>query len=68
MQPLGESGIQDSDVGHNFQWGTPGPVATDIASFIRTGKPTHDLPYADPQNVRNILVEKDGATILGSKK
>lgn len=57
-QPLPASGMQENDLGHNTHWGAPQAVAADIASFIRTGKPTPDRPYADPLNTRRVLLEK----------
>jgi pimeloyl-ACP methyl ester carboxylesterase len=57
-QLLPASGMQESDIGHNTHWGAPQAVAADIAAFIRTGKPTSDLPFADPKNVKRVLLEK----------
>lgn len=53
--PLPASGMQESDLGHNLHWGAPAAVAADIASFIKTGMPVNDLPYADPSNVKTVL-------------
>lgn len=61
---LPESGLQESDLGHNTQWGAPGPVAKDIAAFISTGEPTTDLPYADPADVSTLKVDVGAATII----
>lgn len=62
-QALPDSGQQESDLGHNVQWGAPRAVASDIASFVRTGRPTTDLPYADPTDVRHVLTEPGGAPV-----
>jgi pimeloyl-ACP methyl ester carboxylesterase len=62
-QALPASGQQESDIGHNVQWGAPRAVASDIASFIRTGRPTAERPYADPTDVRRVLTERSVAAI-----
>jgi pimeloyl-ACP methyl ester carboxylesterase len=59
-QPLPASGQQESDIGHNVQWGAPAAVAADIASFVRTGRPTAQRPYADPADVRHVRTEPAG--------
>ena len=61
--PLPTSGMQESDLGHNLHWGAPDEVATDIASFIRTGFPTPGLPYANPDNVKQVLIEVTDSNI-----
>jgi hypothetical protein len=48
--PLPASGQQANDLGHNLQWAAPGPVAADIAAFIRNGAPTATVSYLDPQH------------------
>ena len=65
-RPLPASGQQEDDLGHNVQWGAPEAVAADIAAFIETGRPTADLPYADPNDVRRVRIERGGARIEGS--
>jgi pimeloyl-ACP methyl ester carboxylesterase len=55
--PLPSSGMQESDLGHNLHWGAPDEVAADIASFIQTGFPTPGLPYANPNNIKQVLIE-----------
>lgn len=62
--PLPPSGFQESDLGHNTQWGAPEAVAADIIAWVETGEPTADLPYADPTNVQNVLIDVGGATII----
>ena len=54
--PLPASGMQESDLGHNLHWGAPDEVAADIASFIQTGFPTPGLPYANPNNLKQVLI------------
>ncbi|MBS7541343.1 alpha/beta fold hydrolase [Ancylobacter lacus] len=44
--PLPQSGAQESDIGHNVQWGAPEAVAGDVLAFIRTGRPDPQQPYA----------------------
>lgn len=53
--PLPASGMQETDLGHNLHWGAPAAVAADIASFIKTGMPVNDHPYANPSNVKEVL-------------
>ncbi len=55
--PLPASGMQGSDLGHNLHWGAPEEVAADIASFIQNGFPTPGLPYANPDNIKQVLIE-----------
>jgi len=61
--PLPESGVQTNDVGHNLHWGAPKEVAADIASFIKTGFPKDGLPYANPEHIKQILVEDTNSGI-----
>jgi len=63
-RPLPASGVQESDLGHNTQWGAPEAVATDIAAFIFTGAPARDWPYADPSDVSKVLIDKEAAPII----
>ncbi len=58
-KPLPESGMQEDDLGHNLQWAAAVEVAGDIDSFIRTGKPLPGLPYANPGNIKEMLVEQE---------
>ena len=32
--PLPQSGTEQTDIGHNVQWGAPDPVAADIDAFL----------------------------------
>lgn len=64
LAPLPPSGIQDSDIGHNVQWGAKDSVAADIDYFVRHGVPDPDLSYSDPANIRHIVVESGKAIIL----
>ncbi len=69
--PLPASGNQESDIGHNVQWGAPDSVASDINHFIRYGVPDPDLSHSDAApNVRHIVVEPGRAIIvkLGSSR
>jgi pimeloyl-ACP methyl ester carboxylesterase len=54
---LPESGTPQSDLGHNLQWGAPGPVAEDIASYLTDGSVPATLTFADPANARTLLTE-----------
>jgi non-heme chloroperoxidase len=64
---LPDSGAQTDELGHNLQWGAPDEVAADIAAFISTGSPVPGIPYANPKNVRQIVIElrSDNFSILG---
>lgn len=61
--PLPASGMQESDLGHNLQWGAPDEVAADIASFIQNGFPTPGLPYANPNNIKQVVIEITNSNI-----
>lgn len=64
-KPLPASGLQEDDLGHNVQWGAAEAVARDLAAFLREdGAPTPDLPYADPEDVRRVLVAPAEAAII----
>jgi hypothetical protein len=65
---LPESGMQTSDIGHNIQFGAPAAVAADLVSFIRKGHPKAGLPYANPANLREILVEQRNDNLIVWKK
>jgi pimeloyl-ACP methyl ester carboxylesterase len=58
--PLPKSGYQESDIGHNVQWEVPAAVAADIASFIKTGKPTPDLTRAEVSGTAVKIVTEPG--------
>jgi pimeloyl-ACP methyl ester carboxylesterase len=63
--PLPASGAQETDIGHNVQWGAPAAVAADIAAFVATGAPTADLARSDQSpNVSHILTEAGKATVM----
>lgn len=65
LLPLPPSGNQESDIGHNVQWGAPDSVAADIDFFIRNGVPDPDLTHSDaPANIRRIVVEPGRAIIV----
>jgi pimeloyl-ACP methyl ester carboxylesterase len=61
--PLPASGMQESDLGHNLHWGAPEEVAADIASFIQNGSPALGLPYANPQNIKEVLIEVTSSNV-----
>lgn len=65
--PLPASGMQESDLGHNLHWGAPREVAADIAAFIKTGMPVKGLPYANPDNMKQVLTDgsADNITVKG---
>lgn len=65
MVPLPQSGAQESDIGHNVQWGAPDAVAADIDAFIKTGEPTPDLVHSDtPPKINHIITEPGKAEIV----
>lgn len=64
-RPLPESGVPD-DIGHNTQWGLPGPVARDIDAWLTTGEPTAHLYYAAEGDPQTIVVEHDAAELRRS--
>lgn len=66
--PLPASGMQENDLGHNLHWGAPDEVAADIASFIQTGFPTPGLPYANPDNIEQVIIglTDSGFTVWGN--
>jgi hypothetical protein len=63
-QPLPASGAQESDLGHNTQWGAPQAVAADLEAWVATGRPTRDVPYADRADVRKLMLDRSGAAIV----
>lgn len=68
LEPLPESGLQENELGHNLQWGAPIHVAEDIYSFMTTGLPKPGLPYANPKNLKEILVEENSNNIIQKGK
>ena len=54
---LPEAGTAFNEVGHNLHWAAPKQVALDIDSFMENGYPIDNLPYANPLNVKEILIE-----------
>jgi pimeloyl-ACP methyl ester carboxylesterase len=65
VRPLPQSGAQETDIGHNVQWGAPDAMAADIDSFIRHGVPTPDLSRSDAApNVSHIILERGKAEIV----
>jgi pimeloyl-ACP methyl ester carboxylesterase len=54
---LSQSGTVFNEVGHNLHWASPKQVALDIDSFMENGYPIDNLPYANPLNVKEILIE-----------
>jgi pimeloyl-ACP methyl ester carboxylesterase len=63
-QPLPDSGAQETDLGHNTQWGAPQAVAADLEAWVATGRPTPDLPYADPIDVRRVALDRGAAPLV----
>ncbi len=56
---------QETDIGHNVQWGAPDAVAADILAFVKTGAPTADLAHSGKApNVSRILTEAGKATVM----
>ena len=67
-RPLPASGFQESDIGHNVQWEAPAKVARDIASYLRTGRPTKDLYRTDhPDGTHHIVTEPGAARIISRR-
>jgi pimeloyl-ACP methyl ester carboxylesterase len=63
--PLPQSGMQESDIGHNVQWGAPDAVAKDIDQFIKTGEPTSDLAHSDKApDTSHIIMEPGKANVV----
>lgn len=62
--PLPASGAQETDLGHNTQWGAPQAVAADIEAWVATGRPTPDLPYADRTDVRKVALDRGAAPLV----
>ena len=54
---LPEAGTSFNEVGHNLHWAAPKQVASDIHSFMKYGYPIDNLPYANPLNPKEILIE-----------
>ncbi len=57
-QGLPEEGYPLAEVGHNLHWAAPAQVAEDIISFLRSGLPVNNRPYANPDNMKEIKVEQ----------
>jgi len=59
-------GPQD-DLGHNLHWAAPGPVARDLAAFLRPGgAPTEELAFLEGDPALHLRVMQTGALVLGS--
>lgn len=59
----GKQGVPDegyplAEIGHNLHWAAPAQVAEDIISFLRSGLPVVNRPYANPDNMKEIKVEQ----------
>jgi pimeloyl-ACP methyl ester carboxylesterase len=63
-QPLPASGTQETDLGHNTQWGAPQAIAADVEAWIATGRPTPDLPYADGSDLRKLAIARGAAALV----
>ena len=61
---LPASGIQESDLGHNFQWGAPEAVAADLAAWLERGAPDGNQYYVDPAEPDRIAVGQEAAVVL----
>jgi pimeloyl-ACP methyl ester carboxylesterase len=65
LLPLPASGAQESDIGHNIQWGAPDAVAADIETFIKSGAPLPVLTHAAPApNVTQLQFELGRAGVV----
>lgn len=61
------SGGPQDDLGHNLHWAAPGPVARDLAAFLRPGgAPTSELAFLEGDDVLGLRVEEGGALVLAS--
>jgi non-heme chloroperoxidase len=67
-EPLPASGFQETDIGHNVQWGAYDGIAADITSWVTNGEPTDDLPYADPADVGTVLNDPGQADIIEKRQ
>ena len=63
-EPLPASGLQESDFGHNFQWGAAEQVSADLAAWFADGAPTPDFHYLDPSNPRVVVTAPGEAELL----
>lgn len=52
--PLPASGMQESDLGHNLQWGAYDAVADDIAAFVQDRNVPATWTWSDPANPRTL--------------
>ncbi|HEY4653092.1 MAG TPA: alpha/beta hydrolase [Cyclobacteriaceae bacterium] len=66
-ESLPANGSQESDLGHNLQWAAPKQIAGDIIAFVRNGFPRIDLPYLNPENYNEVLVEQGRANIMDGR-
>jgi non-heme chloroperoxidase len=68
-EPLPASGFQESDIGHNLQFGPAAETfGDDITAWVTTGEPTTDLPYANPADFGTVLVDEGQAEIIEKRK
>jgi pimeloyl-ACP methyl ester carboxylesterase len=64
LLPLPESGVQETDIGHNIQWAAYDTIAKDIDAFITKDAPTADLVHSAPAPaVSTLIVEPGKATV-----
>lgn len=63
-QSLPASGMTETDLGHNTHWGAAAALAADLVAWVETGRPTADLPYAEPNDVRKVVSERGIARII----
>ena len=56
--PAPRPGYPLTDLGHNLHWAAPEEVGNDIYSFITSGRPMNNLPYANPLNHKEILLDE----------
>lgn len=62
IRPLPTNGIQVDDVGHNLTWDAPTAVATDLAAWINTGRPTSNWYRANtPGDPATIVIDQRAA-------
>ena len=66
--PLPASGLQETDIGHNVQWGAHEAIAADLAAWVATSRPTGDLPFADPSDPFRVVNDPGGAEVIERRR
>jgi len=66
--PLPASGLQETDFGHNVQWGAHEAIAADLTAWVTTGEPTDDLPFADPNDPSQVVNDRGAADVIERRR